>query len=110
MGYEHLPFTSCTACLKCPDLRRTHANLQQRTRPSKKLTSMRDVKRYLDVATIAKDGLLVVKHNEPLAPTRECIAVPRQVLEGLLTALHIQLSHPSRNQLKVQSAICMPWA
>jgi len=61
---------------------------------------MRYVKRYLNVATIAKDDLLVVKRNEPLAPTRECIVVPRQILEGLLTALHIQLSHPSSHQLK----------
>ena len=103
-GNEHLPFTSRTAWLatqsECPDLRRTHAHLQQGTRPSKKLTNVRDVKRYLNVATIAKDGLLIVKRNDPLAPTRECIVVPRQVLEGLLTALHIQLSHPSSNQLK----------
>ena len=61
---------------------------------------MRDVKRYLNAATIAKDGLLIVKCNKPLAPTHECIVVPRQVLEGLLTVLHIQLSHPSSNQLK----------
>ena len=61
---------------------------------------MKDVKRYLNVTTIAKDGLLVVKLNEPLAPTRERMVFPRQVLEGLLTALHIQLSHPSSNQLK----------
>ena len=40
------------------------------------------------------------KRNEPLVPKRECIIVPRQVLEGLLTALHIQLSHPSCLQLK----------
>ena len=103
-GNKHLPFTIRTAWLttqaECPDLRRTHAHLQQGTRPSKKLTNMRDVKRYLNVATIAKDGLLVVKRNEPLAPTRECIVVPRQVLEGLLTALHIQLGHPSSHQLK----------
>ena len=103
-GNGHLPFTSRTAWLatqsECPDLRRTHGHLQQGTRPSKKLTNVRDVKRYLNVATIAKDGLLVVKRNDPLAPTRECIVVPRQVLEGLLTALHIQLSHPSSNQLK----------
>ena len=50
---------------------------------------MRDVKRHLSVTTIARDGSLVVEGNEPLAPTRECIVVPRQVLEGLLTALHI---------------------
>ena len=103
-GNGHLPFTSRTAWLatksECPDLRRTHAHLQQGTRPSKILTNMKDVKRYLNVTTIAKDGLFVVKRNEPLAPTRECIVVPRQVLEGLLTALHIQLSHPSSNQLK----------
>ena len=103
-GNGHLPLTSRTAWLatqpECPDLRRTHAHLQQGTRPSKKITNVRDVKRYLNVATIAKDGLLVVKRNDPLVPTRECIVVPRQVLEGLLTALHIQLSHPSSNQLK----------
>ena len=77
-----------------------HAHLQQGTRPSKKLTNARVVKRYFNVTTIAKDGLLIVKRNDPLAPTRECIVVPRQVLEGLLTALHIELSHPSSNQLK----------
>ena len=103
-GTKHLPFTSRNAWLttqaKRPDLRRTRAHLQQGTRPSKKLTNVRDVKRYLNVATIAKDGLLVVKRDEPLAPTRECIIVPRQVLEGLLTALHIQLGHPSSHQLK----------
>ena len=38
--------------------------------------------------------------NLSIAPTCECIVVPRQVLEGLLSALHIQLSHPSSNQIK----------
>ena len=38
-------------------------------------------------------GLLVVKRNEPLVPTRECIIAPRQVLDGLLSALHVYLSH-----------------
>ncbi|CAB4037292.1 Hypothetical predicted protein, partial [Paramuricea clavata] len=86
---------------ECPELRRTRARLLQGTSPSKKLTNVTDVKRYLLVATITKDGLLVVKRNEPLVPSRECIIVPRQVLEGLLTALHIRLSHPSSHQLKV---------
>ena len=39
----------------------THAHLTQGTRPFKKLTNIKDVKRYLNVATIASDGLLVVK-------------------------------------------------
>ena len=103
-GDERLPFTSRTAWLaiqaECADLRRTRAHLQQGTRPSKKLTNIKDVKRYLNVATIAKDGLLIVRRDEPLVPSRECIIVPRQVLDGLLTALHIQLTHPSSHQLK----------
>ena len=102
-GDERLPFTSRTAWLaiqaECADLRRTRAHLQQGTRPSKKLTNIKDVKRYLNVATIAKDGLLLWR-DEPLVPSRECTIVPRQVLDGLLTALHIQLTHPSSHQLK----------
>lgn len=104
-GKVRLPFTSRSAWLsiqtECPDMRRTHAHLTQGTRPSKKLNNIKDVKRYLNVATIASDGLLVVKRNEPLAPSRECIIVPRQAIDGLLTALHIQLHHPTSHQLKM---------
>lgn len=104
-GKVRLPFTSRSAWSsvqsECPDLRRTHAHLIQGTRPSKKLTNIKDVKRYLNVATVASDGLLVVKRNEPLAPTRECIIIPRQAVDGLLTALHLQLQHPSCHQLKM---------
>ena len=104
-GHARLPFTTRASWLaiqsECQDLRRTHAHLVQGTRPSKKLTNVKDVKRYLNVATIAKDGLLVVKRDEPFTRSRECIIVPRQVLDGLLTALHIQLSHPSSHQLKM---------
>ena len=95
-GKARLTFTSRSAWLgiqaDCQDLRRTHSHLIQGTRPSKKVTNAKDVKRYLNVATIARDGLLVVKRNDPLSPTRECIIVPRNVLDGLVTALHIQLS------------------
>ena len=104
-GASRLPFTSRTSWLaiqsECPDLRRTRAHLHQGTRPSKKLTNIHDVKRYLNATTIAKDGLLVVCRNEPLAPCREAIVVPRQVLDGLLTALHLKLDHPSRHQMKM---------
>ena len=103
-GQENLPFTSRKTWLsiqsECADLRRTHAHLVQGTRPSKKLTNIKDVKRYLSITSISGDGLLVVKKTEPLAPSRDCIVVPRQVLDGLLTALHLWLSHPSCLQLK----------
>ena len=61
---------------------------------------MKDVKRYVNVATIAKDGLLVVRRGNDLAPPRECIVVPRHLFDGLLITIHIKLNHPSAYQLK----------
>lgn len=91
-----LPFTSRAAWLsiqsECPDIRRTIAHLRQGTRPSKKITNIRDVKRYLNVATLARDSLLVVKKQLPFNPF--------QILYGLLTSLHIKLEHLSCQQLK----------
>ena len=53
-GTANLPFTCRAAWLtlqaECLDLRRTHAHLTQGARPSKKLTNIKDVKRYLSVA------------------------------------------------------------
>ena len=101
----NLPFTTRSAWLNiqnnCPDLRRVHAHLKQGTRPSRKRTNIKDIKRYLNVATISRDGLLVVKRKQPFASAIDAIVVPRSVLEGLLTALHIRLSHPSRHQLQL---------
>ena len=78
-----LPFTTRSAWLAiqtdCPDLRRTHAHLKQGTCPSKKTTNIKDVKRYLSVASIARDGMLVVRRNDPLVPSTELIIVPRSV-------------------------------
>ena len=58
------------------------------------------MKRYLNVASIARYGMLVVRRNGPLSPSRESIIVPRMVHNGLVTALHIQLEHHSAHQLK----------
>ena len=58
-----------------------------------------DVKRYLAVATIARDGLLVVPRSDPLQPATDLIIMPRSVLDGLVTALHLRLNHPSKHQL-----------
>ena len=99
-----LPFTTRSTWLslqaECHDLRRVCAHLRQGTRPSRKATDIRDVKRYLQVATISPDGLLVVKRPEALASVRESIIVPRAVLPGLVTALHIKLNHPTTHQLQ----------
>ena len=101
----NLPFPARSAWRQiqhdCPDLPRVHAHLNQGTRPSKKLTNIRDVKRYLSSVSIASDGLLVVKHTQPFVLVAEAIVVPRSVLDGLLTALHIKLNHPSRRQFQM---------
>ena len=103
-GSVHMPFTSRAAWQAtqqdCSDLRRTHAHLSQGTRPSKKETNLRDIKRYLKDVIIAADGLLVVRDSQPFQPIRERIVVPRSVLSGLLTSLHIRFHHPSKYQTK----------
>ena len=100
---KSLPFTTRSAWIDiqadCPDLRRTHAHLKQGTRPSKKVTNAKDVKRYLAVASIARDGLLVVPRSDPLQPASDLIIVPRSVIDGLVTAMHLRLDHPSKHQL-----------
>lgn len=103
-GSVTLPFTTRSAWLQtqqeCPDLRRVHSHLKQGTRPSKKSTNIKDVKRYLNVTSLSRDGLVVVRKDEPFCPSRECIVIPRPIIDGLLSALHVKLNHPSRHQLK----------
>ena len=102
---SHLPFTTRSAWYEvqaeCSDLRRTYAHLKQGTRSSKKATNINDVKRYLNVASIAKDCLLVVPRTDPLFPITELIVVPRSALDGLITALHVRLDHPTTHQLNL---------
>ena len=103
-GTKRLPFTNRPAWLStqanCPDICRTISQLKQGTRPTKKSTNIKDVKRYLRSCSLSRDGLLVVRKEQPFEATTECIVVPRNVLAGLLTALHIQLDHPTPHQLK----------
>ena len=100
-----LPFSTRSAWLQiqsdCPDLQRVHTHLKQGTHPSKKLTNVHDVKHYLNRTTIAKDGVLVVKRSQPFVPVIEAIVVPQFMLDGLLTALHIKLNHPSCHQFQM---------
>ena len=102
---KRLPFTCRPAWFsvqnESPDLRRVCAHLKQGTHPSKKLTNIRDVKCYLNITSISKDGLLVVQHHQPLSCPIELIVVPCSVLDSLLTAIHIKLDHPSKHQLQM---------
>ena len=104
-GKVRLPFTSRSSWkvtqLECPDLRKVHAHLSAGTRPSKKSRNLKDIKRYLQYVTIGPDGLLIVKRSSPFNSTTDRIVVPRTVLNGLITALHLKLDHPSLHQLKL---------
>jgi hypothetical protein len=86
--------------MECADLRRAHSHLRQGTRPSKKATNIPDVKKYLQSVTIANDGLLVVRNSFPFQTATDRIVVPRAVISGLLTAIHIRFCHPSSYQMK----------
>jgi len=103
-GASKIPYASRSAWLAAQredcDLRRVFAHLSQGTRPSKRDTHLKDVKRYLQHASIAKDGLLVVKRLDSLPAMTEAIIVPRSAMCGLLTVLHLRLNHPSRHQLQ----------
>jgi hypothetical protein len=103
-GLVSMPFIRHTAWhatqQECPDLRRTHSHLTQGTRPSKKMTNLPDVKCYLQSVVIARDGVLIVKLEQAFHPVRERIVVPRSVLHGLLTAIHLRFNHPTMYQMK----------
>ena len=72
-------------------LRRTSAHLKQGTKPSRKATGIRDVKRYLQTSKVAKDGMIIVESYSPSIGKKERIVVPRDYLHGLLECLHLKL-------------------
>ena len=84
----------------CAELRRVKARLQQGTRPDRKQTNIRDIKRYLQTAIVESDGLLTAPPISALTSRRPRIVVPRQMTHGLLTAIHLRLSRPTAHRLK----------
>ena len=103
-GKVQIPYKNRRAWLdvqrECSDLRKVLAFKKSGTEPSKKTKNMRAVRRYLSAnIMIANDGLLVQRRAEPLSPLSDHIVVPQQVLHGVLSALHLNLDHPSAFQL-----------
>ena len=103
-GISRVPFASPAAWLSmqlnCTDIQLVRKHLQQGTRPLKKQRNVRDIKHLLRVASVNRDGLLIVTKNSVLQPDFDLIVIPQAYLDGLLTALHIQLDHPTPFQLK----------
>ena len=108
-GKSKVPFATKSSWLKvqqaCPDLSRVHKYLTTGAAIPKKKKKLTDVKRYISCGTTVltgnHDGLLVIKQLTPFKPVTTRVVIPREVSNGLLTALHIQLNHPSANQLKL---------
>ena len=84
----------------CKALRRVHAHLSQGTRPNHKANNIKDVKRYLHSCTIGRDGLLIVRKQMPFSSARDLTVIPRHILPGFLSALHLSLNHPTTSQIK----------
>ena len=103
-GKVQLPFIGKKAWIEvqeeCPDLRNVFKFLQNGTSPGKKGRNLRLVKRYISSKVVlSAEGALVVRQIAPFSPTIERIVVPQNVLNGILTVLHIKLNHPSVLQL-----------
>lgn len=62
---------------------------------------MQDVRRYLQKASINKDGVIVVKKSLPFqAKQAELIVIPRYYAPTLVKCLHDNSDHPSNSQMK----------
>ena len=84
---------------QCPDLRRAYAHLTQGTRPLRKSRNLRQLRRYLNVATVDRQGLIVVSKTDLFIVIRNLIVVPASILPGLLTAVHLRFQHASKSHL-----------
>ena len=85
----------------CGDLRRAFAHLKHGTSPSRKARNMKNLRRYLNIATLDNDGLIIVNKDIPFQQSRSLIVVPVGILHGVVTALHILFKHPTKHQMKL---------
>ena len=100
-GSVPLPFLNKPVWRDCPDLRRAFAHLKHGTRSSRKARNLKHLQRYLGVATLDEQGLIVVMKEDPIASRRSLIVVPNKLLPSIATAIHLYTKHSSKHQLKL---------
>ena len=104
-GKTKMPFLNRNAWRSvqhdCADLRRTYAHLKNGTSPSRKTRNLKNVRRYLSIATLENDGLIVVHKDIPFKQQHSLVVIPVDLLHGICTALHIHFKHPTKHQLKL---------
>ena len=103
-GSARMPFYNISAWKQAqkrdPDLKRCYAQITEGTRPGKKEKNLRVLRRYFQIATISEAGLLVHCKANPFGPDMDLIIVPKELASGLISALHLQLGHPTKTQFK----------
>lgn len=102
-GKIKLPFTNRSAWKEvqreCSDLRKVADHIKRGTTPNRKSKNLRTVRKYMARKLImSADGLLVHRSIKPLTCIDQ-IVVPQSVTDGILTALHLKLQHPTSHQL-----------
>ena len=102
-GSARMPFTNTNAWKSAqhdsPILRRLFAHLTSGTRPGKKSRNMTDLRKYLSVASVDNQGLLIVRKPDPYVSHKDLIIVPVQLLPGIITAIHLRFAHPTALQM-----------
>ena len=83
-----------------PDLRRAYSQLLSGTPVGKKEKNLKTLRKYLQIASISKNGTLVRLLQNPYGRDNELIVVPQALAPGLISALHLRLGHPSKYQFK----------
>ena len=83
-----------------PTMRKAFAHLLAGTRPPAKAKNAQLLRKIINLASVDEDkGILIVPKQDPFVGRRNLIFCPSSIAHGLITALHLNLSHPSRSQL-----------
>ena len=103
-GKASLPYTNRNTWIavqqECDILRKVSSYKQKGTIPSRKSKNLKTVRKYISANIIrSSDGLLTQPKATTFGSVIDRIVVPEQVLHGILTVLHLQLRHPSANNL-----------
>jgi len=110
-GSTSLPFLNKTAWRSvqhdCPDLRRAFAHLKSGTRMSRKAWNLKHLWRYLGVATLDEQSLIIVNKDDSFTGNRPLIVVPHKLLPGIMTAIHLHTKHWSKHQLKLVTSLVL---
>ena len=84
----------------CPTMRKAFAHLTAGTRPPAKAKNATELRHILRLASVdEKKGILIVQKQDPFVGHRNLIFCPSGIAHGLVTALHLGLSHSSRSQM-----------